>query len=73
MEKVTTTPKTEQQELLTILEPTQEIGQNCINALSVSGGKIVFAGIIELDGPLTIQKGANKTVSWRFLELDHLS
>ncbi len=34
-----------------------QIAQNCINALATSGGKIVFAGKINLDTPLTIQKG----------------
>ena len=36
-----------------------EIAQNCIDALSTSGGKIVFSGIINLDGPLKLQKGAS--------------
>jgi hypothetical protein len=36
-----------------------EVGQNCITALSSSGGKIVFAGAINLDGPLIIQNGAS--------------
>jgi Right handed beta helix region len=34
-----------------------QVGQECIDALSDSGGKIVFAGIIKLDTPLTIEKG----------------
>ncbi len=36
-----------------------QVGQNCITALSSSGGKIVFAGAINLDGPLIIQNGAS--------------
>ena len=34
-----------------------QVGQKCIDALSDSGGKIVFAGIIKLEKPLTIEKG----------------
>ena len=34
-----------------------QVGQKCIDALSDSGGKIVFAGIIKLDAPLTIETG----------------
>ena len=36
-----------------------QVGQSCINALSATGGKIVFAGAISLDGPLIIQNGAS--------------
>ena len=36
-----------------------EVTQNCIDALSSFGGKIVFAGTINLNGPLTIEKGAS--------------
>src|SRR3990170_4725071 len=36
-----------------------QVGQNCINALSAAGGKIVFAGSISLNGPLVIQNGAS--------------
>jgi hypothetical protein len=34
-----------------------QVAQKCIDALSDSGGKIVFAGRIKLDTPLTITKG----------------
>ncbi len=34
-----------------------QVGQKCIDALSASGGKIVFAGTIKLDSPLIIEKG----------------
>ena len=34
-----------------------QVAQNCLNALASSGGKIVFAGKINLDKPLIIQKG----------------
>jgi len=36
-----------------------QVGQSCINALSTTGGKIVFAGAISLNGPLVIQNGAS--------------
>jgi hypothetical protein len=36
-----------------------QVGQSCINALSSTGGKIVFAGSISLNGPLVIQNGAS--------------
>lgn len=34
-----------------------QVAQKCIDALSDSGGKIVFAGRIKLNTPLTIEKG----------------
>jgi hypothetical protein len=34
-----------------------QVAQNCLNVLATSGGKIVFAGEINLDTPLTLQKG----------------
>ncbi|MHA2278013.1 MAG: right-handed parallel beta-helix repeat-containing protein, partial [Candidatus Kariarchaeaceae archaeon] len=37
-----------------------QVAQNCLNALATSGGKIVFTGKINLDTPLTIQKGYTK-------------
>ncbi len=60
MGEVTTTPKMEQRELLIFQAASgTQVGQNCITALSTSGGKIVFAGAINLDGPLIIQNGAS--------------